>query len=434
MKNFRCKLLTTTAVGFAMAASPAMAQDAVDAGSCVGEVPEVRVLVQPMPFIAPLEESKSEFEEKWQTRVELVQFGENDRRARSRLDASSGAGAFQVYYIDEANIAEFASSQWVLPLLDNLPEEYDYDGFLEARTAVAQWNGIPYFAPLTGGGDMMIYRKDLFEQAGIDPPATLDELLPTVQAMHNPPEVYGWTARGRRGSGMNVWRWTPFFREAGGEWFDGDTAVFNSEAAVEATNFYMELYQFAPPGATTNVWSDVVESFRSGQVALIIESDPLALWMEDPQASNVVGNVGYAPPPEPLPSGGYAHGLAISAGGNPDDCSRLVSADFIGWATSDEMESRRFEAGVFADFARQASLENPLFQENVPAQYIEALNATSPRTSLLIYDGPEWPDIGDNLGLVLEEIFTGTRDDIQGSLDEAAMYAEDAIARSRRRQ
>ena len=55
--------------------------------------------------------------------------------------------------------------------------------------------------------------------------------------------------------------------------------------------------------------------------------------------------------------------------------------------------------------------------------------ATGPRTSLLIMASPAWPEIGDTLGLALEEIFTGTRDDIQGALDEAAFTAEDALAR-----
>lgn len=432
--RLRSHLLGATACGLALSGLSPQAQAQTTPEACVGKVPEVRVIVQPMPSTGHFDKLKGEFEDKWKTKVEVVQFGENDRRARSRLDASSGTGAYQVYYIDEANIAEFASSKWVLPLLDYLPQSYDYDGFLDARKAVASWNGTPYFAPLTGGGDMMIYRKDLFEAKGIEPPKTLDELYKAIATLHAPPEVYGWTARARRGSGMNVWRWTPFFRANGGEWFKDGKAAFNSEAAVKATDTYKGLFDYAPPGATTNTWSEVVESFRAGQVAVIVESDPLGLYMEDPEKSRVVGKVGFAPPPEPLPSAGYAHGLAISAQGNPDDCSKMVSADFIGWATSSDMEHRRFEDGIFADFARKSSLEDPIFKAKVPPQYIEALAATSPRTSLLIYDGPEWTEIGDQLGLVLEEVLSGTRDDVQSSLDEAAEYADDIMSRSQRKQ
>lgn len=428
--NGSARSLALSTAAFALVAGTSAAAFAAD--ECVGQVPHVRVIAQPQPAMLHLEGIKSAFEERWQTTVEFVMLGENERRARSRLDASTGAGSYQVYYIDEANVAEFASAGWVLPLSEHYPEEYDFDDFLSARVAVAQYDGQPYFAPFMGGGDLMFYRRDILEAAGLEPPTTLDELISVVEALHNPPETYGWSARGRRGSGMNVWRWTPFFIAEGGEWFDDTTPVFNSEAAVRATETYLKLMQYAPPGVGTFTWSEVVEGFRAGQVGLIIESDVFGPWMEDKAASEVVGLVGYAPPPDPLPSAGFAHGLAIASDGNPNECSIKVSADFVGWATSKEVEEQRLEAGIFGDFARASTLEHPLFVENVNAEYIQALLDTEPKTALWIWAEPEWPEVGDQLGLVLEEVFTGGRPDIQSALDEAADYSEDFVRRSRR--
>jgi multiple sugar transport system substrate-binding protein len=428
--NRLTRSLALSTATFALVAGVAPAAFAAE--ECVGQVPQVRMIAQPQPAMTHLDTVKGEFEAKWQTTVEIVMLGENERRARSRLDASTGAGSYQVYYIDEANVAEFASAGWVLPLLDHYPEEYDFDDFLAARLAVAQFEGQPYFAPFMGGGDLMFYRADILEEAGLEPPTTLDEMIAVVEALHNPPEVYGWSARGRRGSGMNVWRWTPFFMAEGGEWFEDTTPVFNSDAAVRATETYLQLMQFAPPGVGTFTWSEVVEGFRAGQVALIVESDVFGPWMEDEAASEIVGRVGYAPPPEPLPSAGFAHGLAIASDGNPDDCSKLVSADFVGWATSKEMEESRMQAGLFSDFGRTSTLQHPLFVENVNPDYIQALLDTEPKTDLWIWAEPEWPEVGDQLGLVLEEIFTGSRPDIQSALDEAADYAEEFVRRSRR--
>jgi multiple sugar transport system substrate-binding protein len=424
----RTALATTTAVGLVLGAGGiAHAEDA-----CFGKVPSVRMIAQPQPAITHLDTVKSEFEKKWDTTVEIVMMGENERRARSRLDASTGAGSYQVYYVDEANVAEFASAGWILPLLDYYPKDYDYDDFLAGRKAVAGYDGTQYFAPFMGGGDLMFYRKDILEAAGITPPKTVDEMIEAVEKLQSPPKVYGWSARGRRGSGMNVWRWTPFFIGDGGEWFDGTTSLFNSEAGVQATETYVRLMKSAPPGVGTFTWSEVVEGFRAGQVALIVESDVFGPWMEDANASEVAGLTGYAPPPEPLPSAGFAHGFAIAKDGNPNDCSIKVAADFVGWATSKEMEKSRLEAGIFGDFARASTLEQPLFVENVNPEYIQALRDTADKTRLLIWAEPEWPEVGDQLGLVLEEIFTGSRDDIGMALDEAAEYAEDFVKRSRR--
>ncbi len=406
---------------FAIPAAPARNEQ------YVGKVDVLRVLIQHKPSLEYIQSVQKEFEDRWQTKIEFTTLSENDRRARSHLDASTGAGSFQIYYIDEANVTEFAAAHWVVPLLDYYPKEYDYDDFLAGCKAVAAIDGKPYFAPILGCEDVFMYRKDILQQKGIRVPKTIDELIAAVRLVNNPPQIYGFDVRGERGSGMNVWRWTPYFRAAGGVWFNGDKPAFNSDAAVKATQTYLELMKYSPPGASTGEWSDELEAFRSGQVAMLIESNPMGLYMVDKKNSKVSDKVGFAAPPDPLPSAGYAHGLAISAQGCPDEATRHVAAEFIGWATSKEMEARRIKAGAISDFARTSTLEGPEFRAKVPADYIAALKAAAPKTDLLIWRNAKWPAIGDRLGLVLEQIFTGQRTDIKAAFDEVAQFASEEV-------
>jgi multiple sugar transport system substrate-binding protein len=415
----------TLALAFAAGAIAPIARAADE--QYIGKVPKLRVIVQPQPSFQYVQSVQKEFEDKWKTKIEVVTLGENERRARSRVDASTGSGSFQIYYIDEANVSEFAEANWVLPLLDYYPKEYDYDDFLAGRKAVATVDGKPYFAPLLGGGDVFMYRKDILQAKGIPVPKTLDELIAAIQKAHNPPQIYGFDLRGQRGSGMNVWRWTPYFRADGGKWFDGDKPAFDSDPAIKAIQTYVNLLKFCPPGATTGTWSDAVEAFRSGQVAFMIESDPLGLYMVDKSKSQVSDKVGFAAPPDPLPSAGYAHGLAISAKGCPDEATRHVAAEFIAWATSKDMEARRMKAGVISDFARSSTLDDPNFKKSIPADFIAALQTAAPKTDLLIWRNAGWPALGDELGLVLEQIFTGQRTDVKAALDEVATFAKEQI-------
>ncbi len=412
-------------------AMPAAALAQADA--CVGKVPTLNVIGQGMPSVTELDKYLGEFNDKWKTSVKITLLGENERRAKARLDVSTGAGAYQVLYIDEANIPEYATAGWVYPLADVLPADYDIADFRADLSNVSSFDGTQYSAPLVGGGDIMMYRKDILEQKQISVPKTLDELVADIKAVNDPAnKLYGWSARGQRGSGMNVWRWTPFFRGLGGEWLDGDEPAFNSEIGVKATELYVDLMKYAPPGVGTFNWSDSVEAFRGGQVAFLIESDVFGPWMEDPEKSGVKGKVGYAPPPEPLGSAGWAHGLAVSTVGAKDECTKKVSGDFVGWATSKEMEARRLDDGIASDIGRRSTLESEAFRKAVPAEYIDALLATGARTQLLIMANPAWPEIGDDLGLKLEEIFTGTKTDVQDALDEAAFFAEDALHRTKK--
>ena len=107
-----------------------------------------------------------------------------------------------------------------------------------------------------------------------------------------------------------------------------------------------------------------------------------------------------------------------------------MAGELIGWATGKDMESMRLDEGIY-DIARKSSASNPKFTSLMPADFNDAVKATSPKTSLLIWKIPEWPAIGDELGLVLEELFTGTRTDVQGSLDEVQKYAIKYLEKSK---
>lgn len=390
----------------------------------------IKVLAQPRDGLSLLEKSKAEFEKlSGGATFQIDYLNENDRRAKSKADAST-IGKYNVYYIDEANVALFASSKWVVPLLDYYPKEYDYSDFDPGRQKVATFDGKVWFAPVTGGGDLMVYRKDLLEKAGIQPPKTLDELIVAVKKLNDPEHgVYGIGLRGRRGSGDNVWRWMPYFKGMGGQWFEGDKPVFNSEAALKATQTYIDLFNYAPPGARTGSWDESTGAFTAGQIAILVESTPLAGLALDPKVSKVIGKVGYLPPPAPLTGGGYGHGLAIGSKANKDEASKKCAGLFIGWATSKENEQRRLDADQFGELNRTSVLTSQGFAKRYGADLGQALADTGKVTAVNFWQNAQWPDLGDRWGIILEELVTGTRSDIKGGLTELDGFAKELIAK-----
>jgi len=391
----------------------------------------VRVLAQTRDGLTLLEKYKDEFRKLSGASFTIDNLNENDRRAKSRADAST-IGKYHVYYVDEANVPLFARAKWIEPLLKYYPQEYDYADFDPGRRKVATYNDTVWFAPITGGGDLMMYRKDLLEKAGVEPPKNLDELMTAVEKLHDPANgVYGIALRGQRGSGGNVWRWMPYFRGMGGEWFDGDTPVFNSTAAVKATQTYLDLFKYSAPGTKTGSWDEATGAFLAGNVALLIESTPLAGNALDPKLSTVVGKVGYLPPPSPLTGGGYAHGFAIAAKANKTEAAKKCAGLFIAWASSRENEQRRLDAGQFGELNRTSVLTSDAFNERYGADLGMALTATAQVTAVNFWQDPLWPDLGDRWGIILEELVTGTRSDIKGGLDELETHARQLLAKQK---
>ncbi|HEU0146989.1 MAG TPA: sugar ABC transporter substrate-binding protein, partial [Bradyrhizobium sp.] len=105
--------------------STALAGSAV-AQSCSGSI---KVLAQTRDGLTLAEKYKSEFEKlSGGATFDIDYLNENDRRAKTKADAST-VGKYNVYYVDEANVALFASSKWIVPLLDYYPKQYDYSDF-----------------------------------------------------------------------------------------------------------------------------------------------------------------------------------------------------------------------------------------------------------------------------------------------------------------
>jgi multiple sugar transport system substrate-binding protein len=135
-----------------------------------------------------------------------------------------------------------------------------------------------------------------------------------------------------------------------------------------------------------------------------------------------------APPPSPLTGGGYAHGgLAIGAKANKDDAAKKCAGLFIAWATPNENEKRRLDDGEFGELNRASIMTSDEFNQ-FGADLGQALADRAKVTAVNFWQDPEWPNLGDHWGIELEELITGTRTDIKGSLDELNTYAKGLVA------
>lgn len=92
----------------------ALVATAFPAGAAKYEGVKVKVLAQPLTFWEAMEPFIPEFEKETGISVSITYYPEIERRSKSRLDASTGTGAFQVYHVDEQNVPEFANAGWLV--------------------------------------------------------------------------------------------------------------------------------------------------------------------------------------------------------------------------------------------------------------------------------------------------------------------------------
>ncbi len=127
--------------------------------------------------------------------------------------------------------------------------------------------------PTDGWGQLLVYRKDLFDAAGLEAPTTF-ELIETAAAALSDPDnnFYGIVAATAPGEVFTQQTFEHFALANGVSLTDADGNVtLNTEAMAEALDFYANLVSsYGPPGA-----QDVVTTratYFAGQAAMIVWS------------------------------------------------------------------------------------------------------------------------------------------------------------------
>src|SRR6476619_1012697 len=101
--------------------------------------------------------------------LEWVTLEENVLRQKVTTDIATKGGQYDVLTIGTYEVPIWAKQGWLLPL-DNLGKDYDTDDLLPAIRSGLTADGKLYAAPFYGESSMVMYRKDLFDKAGLKMP------------------------------------------------------------------------------------------------------------------------------------------------------------------------------------------------------------------------------------------------------------------------
>ena len=114
------------------------------------------------------------------------------------------------------------------------------------------------------------YRKDLFEEKGLAAPNTFDNILKAIDALHNPPNMYGFVAATKTDENFMSQVLEHVLLANGCSPVDSAGIAEMGSACVEAIDFYEELAKASPPGDL--FWQQSRELYFAGKAAMIIWS------------------------------------------------------------------------------------------------------------------------------------------------------------------
>jgi sorbitol/mannitol transport system substrate-binding protein len=343
--------------------------------------------------------------------LEWVTMEENVLRQKVTTDIATKGGQYDVMTIGTYEVPIWAKQGWLVPL-DDLGADYDVDDLLPAIRGGLSVDGKLYAAPFYGESSMVMYRKDLFEKAGLTMPdaPTWDFIADAAHKITDKnSETYGICLRGKAGWGENMAFLTATSNSFGARWFDENwKPQFDQPEWKKTLQFYIDLMKDAgPPGASSNGFNENLALFQSGKCGMWIDATVAASFVINPKESKVADKVGFALAPDAgLGKRGnwlWAWSLAIPAGSSKQDDARK----FIAWATSKSylelVASKEGWANV-PPGTRKSLYDNPEYQSAAPfaKMTLESINAadpTKPTVKPVPYVGVQFVAIPEFQGL-----------------------------------
>ncbi|WP_282607514.1 ABC transporter substrate-binding protein [Pelagibius sp. Alg239-R121] len=275
-------------------------------------------------------------------------------------------------------------------------------------------SGALYGVPFGAETSILAYRKDVFEELGLEPPETYDELIAAAQMIKDKKGMGALTSRGKTGHQVTA-AWLLHLAPLGGKIFDDQwNPVINSPEAVKAAEVLRTISNTGPTGIPSYGFSEMSAAFLQGDAAMYIDSLKIAAMSRNPKLSKVDGKVGFALHPVGSRCGSETGGFAMGIPAN--SLNKEAAFLFAQYMTSKAGDKRMVELG--GDPVRISTLNNPEFVKQFPEYPVvaEQLPCADPDWRPLI---PEWNELNiDVLGQALTKVIT-TDDPIQPIMDEA---------------
>ncbi|RMF34321.1 MAG: extracellular solute-binding protein [Alphaproteobacteria bacterium] len=150
-------------------------------------------------------------------------------------------------------------------------EELGKETFAPGALAMADFDGDTAAVPVDGWTQMVVYRKDLFEAAGLQPPDSYANILAAIDKLHNPPELYGFVAATKVDENfMSQVLEHVLLANGATPVSEKGLTGFDPKKLGEALEFYKALAKASPPGEL--YWKQSRELYFAGKAAMIIWS------------------------------------------------------------------------------------------------------------------------------------------------------------------
>jgi multiple sugar transport system substrate-binding protein len=278
-----------------------------------------------------------EYNKTHDTKVEVTAFPNEEYPAKL---ASSARSLPDLFAADVVFAPQYAAQGLWLDITDQFEAFDAHDQVAPAHVRAGTWEDRNYAVPHTIDMSVMLYNKDLYTQAGLDPekpPTTLAEFAEHARAIDKlGGEVNGTYFGGNCGGCVEFTFW-PSVWAAGGDVLDddGQNAAVDSPEMAEVFALYRQLYEegVASPASKDEAGPTWLGALQNGKIG-IAPGPSVWLGLIEEQSDIEMGVA-----PIPGIDGGestFVGGDAIGIGATSEHAEQAW--DFLKWTMSEEAQ------------------------------------------------------------------------------------------------
>ncbi len=358
-------------------------QEGAAPGQSVATHPEISILINESPWLDAFREVVAAYEQETGNSIVIVGTPYPGLLPKSINAATAAVSEFDIIALDEVWANQFYSGGLVSPLteidpgfgLDEDVVKYGWITHWDDEKGINAESGEVYGVPINGNMQILYYRQDLFEDAGLEPPETWDQLLAAAEALHDPPNVYGFVARS---AGRPDFSYQAVLHSFGGNIMEYDSTSddwvlgLDDPVAVEALELWLELVQEYSPDDYANIGqAQMISLMQSGRLAMQYNVTAAAPNFDDPNQSVVAGKVRATVVPGPTPeTRAPTSGVQVlSVPHNAPEDKQAAAVAFLSWVIGRDAQIQFGEAGGIV--TRQSAWEH--LAQNADSWWAEAV-------------------------------------------------------------
>ncbi len=325
---------------------------------------------------------------------------------KTRNATQASESEYDCVAITEQNFGFFYSAG-LLATVTDIDPDYELDSNIISYGDAARWDynlgingpdGDIIGVPLNGNIQLYYYRRDLFEEAGITPPQTFDEMEAIAEQLANPPRMFGNANRANPiwwefGAYVDSYSAEYVRLEESGNWSIG----FDRPEGLQAAQRWLTLGRnWAPQNFADLGQGDLLALMASGRLAQVHMVGAAAPNFYDPDQSIVGGLMGATVVPGVTPETRSPRtGMwNMSFPANLPAERQVAGLDFMKWLTTPENQMAYALAGAIP--VRQDTYEALAEDETLgwwTNAFAESTPFLKPETRI-----PEGPIIRDSVG------------------------------------